>query len=542
MSDLRAPGRPGADDGARAHDRASGAEPVGQNSIFAHLGVDIPAGVVVFLVALPLCLGIALASGAEPLSGMLAGAVGGLVVPLISRSPLSVSGPAAGLTAIVLVGIGDLGFERFLVAVFLGGVLQASLGVARLGDIAVMIPNSVIKGMLAAIGVILILKQLPHAIGYDIEAFGLDAFIVDAKSHENTFSLLLHALSHVEVGAFVISAVSLAILILWPKTPMGQLTWLPAPLLVVVIGTLMNISFPSIKSEWVLQQSHLVTLPDMAGFSDIFARSYGPDWSALTDSAVYMLAVTLALVASLETLLCLEAVDKLDPWHRRSPTNRELIAQGTGNMVAGLIGGLPITSVIVRSSANVSSGGRTRMSALVHGVLIVLSIAFLGTVLNRIPLAALATILLMVGYKLANPKIFRSMWRQGQDQFLPFTVTVVAILLTDLLRGVLIGLAVGIIFILRANMRDAFVSSGDGDEHIIRLAKDVSFLNKLHLRQCIDRIPPGSRVVIDGTQAEFIDRDIRELIAEFAASTTDGVNVRLVGIDVSDVDIDLGGH
>lgn len=471
---------------------------------------DLPAGLVVFLVAIPLCLGIALASGAPFFSGIIAGILGGLIVPLISQSQLSVSGPAAGLTAIVLVGITDIGdFRGFLVAVFIGGVIQIALGLARAGFIAYYIPSSVIKGMLAAIGIILILKQLPHAIGYDHELFGL-AF--QEPNDENTFTALLHAFNEIEWGALIISSISIFILVFWNKIPIKNIHIIPAALVVVVLGAVMNSMF---SSNFRLSEEHLVNLPLINTMDDFFSGFEFPDWSYLNNSTVWVTGVTIGIVASIESLLTVEAVDKLDPYKRKSPLSRELIAQGAGNTVAGLIGGIPLTSVIVRSSANINSGGRTKMAAFFHGVFLLLSVIFISSYMNLVPLASLAAILLVVGYKLARPDIFKSIYAKGTDQFIPFVITIVAILLTDLLIGVSIGLFVGLIFVIRSNFHTSLTMTRDGDHYLIRLNKDVSFLNKPLVMEALESIEEGGYVIIDGTRAQFIDSDISEVLEEF---------------------------
>ncbi|MCA9549722.1 MAG: SulP family inorganic anion transporter [Myxococcales bacterium] len=491
---------------------------------------DLPAGLVVFLVALPLCLGIALASGVPLLSGIVAGIVGGLVVPLVSRAPLSVSGPAAGLTAIVLTGVADLGsFEAFLTATVLAGVLQAGLGALRAGGLGALVPSSVIKGMLAAIGLILILKQLPHAVGYDVESFGSDAFL--APTGENTFSLITHALSAFEWGAVLISALSLALLIGWPKTPFGKLPFLPAALMVVLAGTGVNMLLLAYAPEMALAPTHLVSLPTVDGPMGLWAALHSPDWGALASPATWTVAVTIALVASIETLLSVEAVDGLDPQRRATPTSRELVAQGLGNTVSGFLGGLPITSVIVRSSANVAAGGRTRLSAVVHGAFLLGAVLFLSRYIMMVPLACLAAILLQVGYKLVRPSLVRKLWGHGMDQFVPFAVTVVAILFTDLLRGVLVGLVVGLVFVLRNKAHRTFTMAQEGEQVVLRINKDVSFIHVPALMNVLRGLPDGTRLKIDATGAEFIDFDIREKLQDFVESAPlRGIEVELEGV------------
>jgi MFS superfamily sulfate permease-like transporter len=500
-------------------------------SPLANIKHDLPAGLVVFLIALPLCLGIALASNAPLFAGLIAGILGGIVIPLISRSPLSVCGPAAGLTTIVLAGIEKLGtFESFLVAVVIGGVVQIILGVARLGTAAYLIPSSVIKGMLVAIGLILILKQFPHAIGYDAEQEGSEAFKV--SDSENTFTLLMHAFGRLERGALVISAVSAVILVVWEKTEkLRKLTWLPGALVVVVTGTAMNIAFHKAGLSLALEQTHLVTLPAYEGVSGALGQLRVPTFSAFGNPQVYVVGLTIGIVASLETLLNIEAVDKLDPYKRGTPLDRELIAQGIGNTASGLLGGLPVTSVIVRSSASVNAGGKTRGASVFHGIFLLLAVLFIAPFLNMIPLACLATILLMTGYKLAKPELFKKMYKHGWDQFIPFAFTIVAILLTDLLRGIVAGIVVGVGFVLRSNMRAAFTVTKEGKKRVLTFKKDVSFLNKATLIRVLKRVPDGSAVVIDGTRAEFIDHDIIEVVEDFQLSA----KLRRIQLEVRDI-------
>lgn len=495
---------------------------------------DIPSGVVVFLVAVPLCLGIALASNAPLFSGLLSGIIGGLVIPWISRSPLSVAGPAAGLTAIVLMGIDKLGsFEAFMVATFLGGLVQIGLGAIRAGGLASLVPLSVIRGMLAAIGLIVIFKELPHAIGYDIEAMGVESFI--APEGRNTFSLMLDALAQIEWGAFVISMISLLLLAAWPKTPMGRVNWLPGALMVVFLGVGLNALFHNMAPALSLAESHLVRLPDIAGPAAFVGNLRTPDFSVLTNPAIYTVAVTVGLVASMESLLCVEAVDRLDPFKRHSPMSRELVAQGVGNSISGLIGGLPITSVIVRSSTNVASGGRTRLAAIVHGVLLLSSVMFATQLLSLIPLAALAAILLQVGYKLAHPRLMMRMYRSGWEQFVPFAVTIVAILFTDLLRGVIVGLVVGMIFTLRHTAAGAYTVIRGAGTFTIRFNKDQTFVHKAALNNVLREIPDDAKVIFDAKRVEYLDLDIKETINEFrSVASSRGIEVEIRGLETDD--------
>lgn len=488
---------------------------------FKYLKNDLPAGLVVFLVALPLCLGIALASGAPLFSGIIAGIVGGTVVAFTSGSQLSVSGPAAGLTVIVLNAITQLGsYEAFLLAVVLAGLIQLALGFLKAGIIGHYFPSGVIKGMLAAIGIILILKQLPHAIGYDKDNEGDFDFL--QSDGQNTFSELFHSINYIHPGAIIIAAISLAILILWERPFLKKYTFfklVPGALLVVILGILLNSLFGIYAPQLQLTGDKLVQLPVATSASGFVSQFTLPDFSALGDYQVYVVAITIAIIASLETLLSIEAVDKLDPYKRTTPTNRELKAQGIGNVLSGLIGGLPLTAVIVRSSANVNSGGKTKLSAIIHGVLLLLSVVGLATLLNQIPLACLAAILLVVGYKLAKISLFVSMYKLGWDQFLPFIVTVIAIQLSDLLKGIGIGMVVSIFFILRNNYKRPYFFHKEkypqGEKIMIKLSEDVTFINKGSIAQTLNHLPENSAVTIDGTQSANIDMDVLEIIHDF---------------------------
>ncbi len=483
-------------------------------------GRDLPAGIVVYLVALPLCLGIALASGAPLFSGVIAGVVGGLVVSLLSGSELSVSGPAAGLAVIVASAIGSLGgFEAFTVAVVLSGLMQIAFGFLRAGMIGDFIPNSVIKGMLAAIGIVIVLKQIPHALGHDDDYLGDESFWVTQSGDVNTFTEMLASIVSPSMGAVLISLVALTLLIVWERPFMKQRAWtgmVPAPLLAVIAGTLMNEAFGWWLPAWKLTSSeHLVTLPVAASPAEFFGMFRMPDFRAALRTDVWIVAITVALVGSVETLLCIEATDKLDPEKRISDTNRELRAQGVGNLVCGLLGGLPITSVIVRSSANVYAGARTRLSSFVHGAILLVSVALLASVLNRVPLAALASILLVVGYKLSSRKILMEMWAKGWAQFVPFAVTVVAIVFTDLLKGIGIGLLTSVVFVMRTNYHSATTIVSDGANSLLRFGKDMSFVNKAGLKRVLRKIPDETSLIIDGTKAMYIDGDIYETLQEF---------------------------
>jgi MFS superfamily sulfate permease-like transporter len=492
---------------------------------FTNLKYDLPASVVVFLVALPLCLGIALASGAPMLSGIIAGVVGGIVVAFLSGSHLSVSGPAAGLTTIVLAALTDLGsFDAFLCAVIVAGVFQFILGTVRAGTIGHFFPVSVIKGMLSAIGLILILKQIPHALGYDRDFEGDESFL--QADGENTFSEIINAINFLTPGAIVISVLSIALLLVWEKPLIRKnkvLQYIPGPLLVVLVGVLLNILFASSLPQLVISEEHLVSLPKA---DDLVNEMVFPDFSQLLNPKIYTLAITLGLVASLESLLCIEAADRLDPFKRITPLNRELRSQGIGNIVSGLLGGLPVTAVIVRSSANINAGARTKFSAILHGILLCSAVVTIPHVLNLIPFSSLAAILIVTGFKLTKPSLFREIFRKGWDQFVPFVVTIVAILLSNLLLGIFIGIAVGIFYVLKTNFQEAISFMENDDHFLLRLNKDVSFLNKAVLRRTFERIPEGATVVIDGGNSQFIDTDIAETIEDFVLNAP-GRNIQV---------------
>lgn len=497
----------------------------------ATLPKDLIAGLVVFLVALPLCLGVALASNAPPIAGLIAGIVGGILVGLLSGSHTSVSGPAAGLTAVVAAQIAALGsFQAFLVAVVLAGVLQVIMGVCRAGFISAFFPLSVIKGLLAAIGVILILKQIPHLLGHDTDPMGDKSF--QQKDGENTFSELAVAFFDVHPGAVLVGIASIALIVFWDKIKVLKQSPVPAPLVVVVLGVLLNQLFQAIGGSLVIEPSHLVAVPVTAGPGDFIRNALMfPDWGVLSNPVVYSSAVTIAVVASLETLLNIEAVDKIDPKQRATPPNRELLAQGVGNIAAGLIGGLPMTSVIVRSSVNINAKAETKVSAIWHGILLIGCVMLVPALLNQIPLAALAAILLMTGLKLASPKLIRQMWSEGQKQFLPFIITIVAIVLTDLLVGVLIGLAVSIGFILHNNarrpLRRILEKHVSGDVMHIVLANQVSFLSRASLEQALRSVPRGGHILLDASNTDYIDPDVLDLITDFRDTTAGALGVKL---------------
>ena len=497
------------------------------NSPFSskYLKDDLPAGLVVFLVALPLCLGIALASGAPLFAGIISGIVGGILVAFLSGSALSVTGPAAGLTVIVLNGITELGsYETFLFAVVLAGMIQVVLGYLKAGVIGYYFPSSVIKGMLAAIGIILILKQVPVAIGY-MKDSGVQY----------------------QFGAIIIAAISIAIILVWDLPVLKKFAFfkfVPGALIAVIVGILLNNAFISFQPNWVLNASQLVKLPKAASMNDFVNQFTLPDFTQFTNYKVYVLAVTIAIIASLESLLSTEAADKLDPFKRITPTNQELKAQGIGNIVSGLIGGLPMTAVIVRTSANVNAGGKTKLSAIFHGLLLLVSVAFFATFLNQIPLPCLAAVLLVVGYKLAKISLFKEMYKLGWDQFIPFIITVVAIQFSDLLKGISLGMLVAIFYILRTNYRRDYKfhqdAKNDGGLITITLGEHVTFINKGSIALKLSNIENDANVVIDGKDAHFIDLDVLEILYDFKENSIQrNINVQFKNIPQR---VKLSGH
>lgn len=478
---------------------------------------DFIASVVVLLIAIPLCLGIALASGAPLFSGLIAGIIGGIVVGLASKSHLSVSGPAAGLTAIVAVAISTLpSFPAFLVVVVLCGCIQLFLGFLKAGFLGDYVPRSVIKGMLVAIGLILTLKQIPHLLGYDRDYEGDQTFL--QPNNENTFSTIIHSFQQIIPGALVIGICCILFYISWEKfikLKTGLIKTIPAPLLVIFLGIFLHATFKEYFPAFALQGNHLVMLPQAQTANDFFSFFSTPDWQYIWHGKIIITAVTLALVASLESLLSIEAIDELDPYKRVTPPNRELKAQGIGNIVSGLIGGLPVTSVIVRSSANIIAGAKTKMATIYQGLLLLLVIAFIPGFLNLIPKAALAAVLIMIGIKLAKVSQIKNLWLKGLDQFLPFIITIIAILLTDLLIGILIGIIAGLFFVIRSNFKTALLVINDGNNYLFRLRKDVSFLNKPIIKAQLEKVPANSFVLIDVSRADFIDRDVVDIIEDF---------------------------
>ncbi len=496
-------------------------------NVFAHIKNDFVSGLIVFLIALPLCLGIALASGAPLFSGIVAGIIGGIVIGALSGSQLSVTGPAAGLTAIVLVAIGELGaFDIFLCSVIVAGAVQFLLGVLKAGTIANYFPNSVIEGMLAGIGLTIIIKQIPDAVGYTKQNHDS---MVDAEDGFNA-NIIEDALKHIEPGAAIIAIIGIVILILWQTKAFSRVKMIPAGLVVVVTGVVLNAVFKG--GNLYLDATHLVSLPMADSFGSFISNFTMPDVSGFANPAVWKTGVVIAIVASIETLLCLEATDKLDPYKRYSPTNRELRAQGIGNMLSGLIGGLPVTSVIVRSSANINAGARTKMSAIIHGALLLICVASIPAILNLIPKASLAAILIYTGYRLCKPAVFIHMWKHGGvQQFIPFAATALCVVTLDLLKGVGIGMVISIFYILRNNMRIPYYyqrsSFSNGELVKLTLAQEVSFLNKASIKETLEHLPANTNVIIDASQTEYIDFDVLDLIKDFNDTKAQDKNIKL---------------
>lgn len=520
-------------------------------NLFANLKSDFASGLVVFLVALPLCLGIALASGAPPLSGIIAGIVGGVVVGSLSRSHISVSGPAAGLTAIVLTAITVLGaFNIFLTAGLIAGLLQLILGFIKAGSISNYFPTNVIEGMLAGIGVIIILKQIPHAVGYDSDFEGDEAFT--EKGGGNAIESLMSSLDHLQLGAILITVISLIILISWDKVGfLKKLKLVPGALVAVIVGVALNEIFTASGSSLAISKDHLVSLPVPQSLDDFKNIIVLPDFAGFTNPQVWVVGATIAIVASIETLLCIEASDRMDTQKRYTDTNVELKAQGIGNMLSSLIGGLPMTSVVVRSSANANAGAKSKMSAIIHGLLLLISVLSIPFLLNKIPLATLAAVLLMVGYKLAKPSVIMHFWHKGKYQFVPFIATLLAVVFTDLLKGVALGIIISIIFILRGNLKRAYrfrkEKFEDGDVIRIDLAQEVSFLNKAAIKTTLAEIPENSKVVINASDTVYIAHDVLDLIQEFATikAAEENIKVKLKGFkrayELDDID-DKSNH
>ena len=501
------------------------------NNFFANLKSDFSSGLVVFLVALPLCLGIAMASGAPLFSGIISGIIGGIVVGYLSTSHLSVSGPAAGLTAIVLTAITDLGaFDIFLTAVFIAGILQLILGFIKAGSISNYFPTNVIEGMLAGIGVIIFLKQIPHAFGYDKDYEGDLAFL--QPDSENTFSEIFHLISHVQLGSIFITLLSLFILITWTKFEfLNKIKLVPPALVAVIMSILLNEFFIFSGSSFSIKSEHLVSLPvpnSIEEFKNIFIL---PNFSALANAKVWIIGITIAIVASIETLLCIEAADRMDEQKRFTDTNVELKAQGIGNVISSLLGGLPMTSVVVRTSANNTAGAKSKLSAIIHGLLLTVCVVSIPTILNKIPLATLAAVLLLVGYKLANPKTILHFWAKGKYQFIPFIATFLAVVFSDLLKGVALGMIISILFVLKGNLKRAYSFKKeeylDGDIIHINLAQEVSFLNKAAIKSTLNEIPENTKVIIDASETIYIAHDILDLIREFKATRANDNNIKV---------------
>ncbi|MFD2566814.1 SulP family inorganic anion transporter [Pseudotenacibaculum haliotis] len=503
--------------------------------MFKTIKSDLPASIVVFFVALPLCLGIALASGAPLFSGLIAGIIGGIVVGSLSGSKIGVSGPAAGLAAIVLSAIATLGsYENFLLAVVLGGIIQLLFGVIRLGIIGYYFPSSVIKGMLTGIGIIIILKQIPHFFGYDATIEGdFTFFEVDGG---NTFSEILESFNHISLGPSIIGLISLAILILWDRvlTKKAKIFQLIQGPLVAVIAGIIFFVFTQSNESLGFRATQLVSVPVPEDIDSFFGQFTFPNFGVLGNPDIWIVAFTIALVASLETLLCVEATDKLDPEKNVTPTNRELLAQGTGNIISGMIGGLPITQVIVRSSANIQSGGKSKMSAIVHGFFLLISVMLIPTLLNKIPLAVLAAVLFIVGYKLAKPALFKKMFLLGWKQWIPFVTTVGGIVFIDLLKGLALGLAVGIVVILIKSFQNShFLHIEDMSNGIhkikMTLAEEVTFFNKGAILKELDSLPRNTHLELDVRKTRYLDNDIIEILEDFSFKARErSIDIRLI--------------
>jgi MFS superfamily sulfate permease-like transporter len=496
-------------------------------STYNFLKSDLISGLILFFVALPLCLGIALASGAPLFSGIVSGVVGGIVVGLLSQSHVSVSGPAAGLSAIVLSAISTLGsFELFLAAVVIAGIIQLLLALIRAGSISNYFPSNVIEGMLTGIGMIIIIKQIPLVLGYDSEnvQFGF--------TNDTDANILLKIVRSVHPGVLMVSLFSGLLLIAFHKMSfVKNIKVLPAGLLVVLLGVGMNEYFIQTHSIYSIDNKHLVSLPVIAHPKEIFLQLSYPDFSGWMNAQVWTIALTIAIVASIESLLSLEAAGKMDPLKRYAGGNRELAAQGVGNILSGLLGGLPMTSVIVRASANIASGAKTKLSAIAHGLFLLVAVMLIPNLLNKIPLASLATILIMVGYRLASPSVFKRMWQNGKLQFIPFITTVIAVVLLDLLVGVAIGMIVSIVFILRGNMKRAYFLKKEGHKEnakiVMKLTQEVSFLNKAAIKQTLGRLPKGCQVIIDASDTIYIDHDVLELIQDFYEAGANERNIKV---------------
>jgi MFS superfamily sulfate permease-like transporter len=485
--------------------------------MFAHWKSDLQSSLVVFLVALPLCLGIALASNAPMAAGLYAGIIGGIVVGSFRGSSISVSGPAAGLTVIVASAVSNIGsFQAFTLAVFISGIIQIIFGLLKGGAIGDYFPSSVVKGMLAAIGILLILKQIPHAIGYDTDFMGDESF--EQATGGNTFTQIIYALRKFHPGAMIVTLISVGIILGWEKAAARKIKFfqiIPGALIAVIASIMLNELFAMSFPNLFITSSHLVKMPFEGGMGDFIGGINLPKWELLTDPRIYTIAFTLAIVGSLESLLSIDAADKIDKDSRVTNKNRELFAQGLGNSVSGFIGGLPVTAVIVRTSANANAGAKSQLSAVLHGIWLLLCVVMIPNLLGKIPLATLSAVLILVGYKLAKPDLIKNMYARGKNQFIPFVVTIVAILLTNLLVGILIGIAVGFYFVLRTNIHKSIVMVKEDDFFLIKFYKDVSFLQKTTLQNILGNIPPGSSVIMDGSGSIFVDNDIQDQIQDF---------------------------
>jgi len=510
------------------------------NHLLAHLKSDIASGLVVFLVALPLCLGIALASGAPLFSGIITGIIGGIVVGFLSQSQISVSGPAAGLTAIVFVAIADLGYESFLIAVILAGAIQFILGLMKAGTISNYFPSNVIEGMLAGIGVIIFIQQIPHALGADVEI----------GSGLGIFASVFTAFLDIQPGILIITLASLAVLIAWMKVPvLKKLKLVPGALVAVVTGIVINTLFITTGSSFAVTSDYLVNLPVPTSLEEFKGIFVTPSFGSIINPDVWVVAITITIVASIETLLCIEATERIDPLKRFVNTNIELKAQGVGNIISGLLGGLPMTSVVVRSSANVTAGAKSKMSAIIHGLLLLISVLSIPALLNMIPMATLAAILLIIGYKLANPATVMHFWKRGKYQFIPFIATLLAVVFLGLLNGVALGMIISVVFILRGNIKKAYYFRKEeyknGDIIHVDLAQEVSFLNKAAIKLTLNKLPDNSKVIINASDTVYIAQDVLDLIHEFKMVTAreKGIRVYLLGFkDAYQLDNDINSN
>lgn len=503
-----------------------------------HLKTDLSAGLVVFLIALPLCLGISLASGAPLFSGIIAGIVGGIVIGFASNSNINVSGPAASVALVIASAIQFYGsFEIVLTAIIIAGVFQIMLGFIKAGTVAYFFPNAMIKGILASIGLILILKQIPHAFGVDGIFEGSESF--EQPDGRNTFTEIIYAIQNIGWGPTIITLAALALILIWDRPALKKLTFFkvfPSALAAVLIGIVLNEVYKQFIPDFVLTEGQLVRLPVAESISDFFGFFTFPDFSVLSDPNIYGVALSITFIASLESLLSTEAGDKLDPYKRRTSTNRELKAQGLGNIIAGLIGGIPVTAVIVRTSANVTSGGRTKTATITHGLIMLICVASIPALLNKIPLAALAAVLFVVGYKLTSYSVYKSVFKQGYRQYLPFIITIISVMLSDLITGIMVGGSVAVFMILRDNYKNAYLKdkiTHEGEEKIImKLSQEATFLNKADIMLFLDHVPEKKHVIIDGREIKFIHPDILEIIEEFkVAAVFKEIKVEVLGLD-----------